>query len=64
MTQEADRAIQRSPVNTIQDRGNDLPVLSELHHALEALRSDGTETVIDIKSLPLGIQREGKKHLR
>lgn len=37
-----------------QDRGNDLPVLHEIYHALEALRLQGVETTIDIYSLPFG----------
>lgn len=41
-----------------QDRGNDLPVLHELHHALTALQLHGTESAIDISSLPFGAEDE------
>lgn len=37
-----------------EDRGNDLPVLNELRHALTALLERGEATVIDTKSLPFG----------
>lgn len=58
MNQEADPDNLRPSDNKIQDRGNDLPVLNELHHALEVLRLHGTEAVIDIKSLPFGASDE------
>jgi len=53
MTAEAGNPSQH-PGISLQDRGNDLPVLHELCHALTALHLEGTETVIDIKSLPFG----------
>jgi hydrogenase-1 operon protein HyaF len=34
--------------------GNVLPLLHEIRHALLALLQDGQETVIDLRSLPLG----------
>ena len=37
-----------------KDRGNDLPVLNELLHALNELLSHGKQTTIDIQSLPFG----------
>ena len=45
------------------DRGNDLPVLLELYHALTALHSKGKEAVIDIKSLPFGTSDERRLEL-
>lgn len=37
-----------------KDRGNDLPVLNELLHALNELLTHGKQTTIDINSLPFG----------
>jgi hydrogenase-1 operon protein HyaF len=51
---EAAEQVPRPAVYCRQDRGNDQPVLSELHHALDELLLHGKETIIDIKSLPFG----------
>ena len=53
MTRETEQ-VQQPGMSLGQDRGNDRPVLTELHHALETLKLHGKETVIDIKSLPFG----------
>ena len=34
--------------------GNVIPLLHEIRHALQALLDDGRETVIDLRSIPLG----------
>lgn len=36
------------------DTGNVLPLLHEIRHALRALLADGKETIIDLRSIPLG----------
>ena len=46
--------IKPEPVQCGIDRGNDLPVLNELLHALDELLDHGKRTTIDIKSLPFG----------
>ena len=49
-----DGLARQSAIGFERDRGNDLPVLHELHHALAALLLHGTESVVDLKSLPFG----------
>jgi len=34
--------------------GNVIPLLNEIRHAVQALLDDGQETVIDLRSIPLG----------
>ena len=46
--------IKPEPALCGKDRGNDLPVLNELLHALNELLVHGKQTTIDIKSLPFG----------
>ena len=36
------------------DTGNVIPLLHEIRHALQALLEEGQETVIDLRSIPLG----------
>jgi hydrogenase-1 operon protein HyaF len=40
-------------------RESAMPILHEVRHALERLLADGEETVIDLRSLPLGEAGEG-----
>lgn len=41
-------------------RGNALPLLNEIRHALEQLLSSGETTVIDLGALPMGPQDEAE----
>ncbi|MDJ0957211.1 MAG: hydrogenase expression/formation C-terminal domain-containing protein [Arenicellales bacterium] len=49
-----DDSIEIEPTPCAKDRGNDLPVLNEILHALNELLTHDRQTVIDIKSLPFG----------
>jgi HupH hydrogenase expression protein, C-terminal conserved region len=40
--------------------GNVMPLLHEIRHALQALLDDGQETVIDLRSIPLGPGEEAR----
>jgi hydrogenase-1 operon protein HyaF len=42
------------------ERGNALPLLNEIRHALERLLASGETTVIDLGALPMGQQDEAE----
>lgn len=42
------------------ERGNALPLLNEIRHALERLLASGETTVIDLGALPMGPQDEAE----
>jgi hydrogenase-1 operon protein HyaF len=46
--------VESGPVVEPELRGNTLPLLHEIRHALARLIEDGEPTVIDVQSLPMG----------
>ncbi len=44
--------------------GNVVPLLHEIRHALQALLDDGKETIIDLRSIPLGPGEEARIEAR
>lgn len=49
-----------SPEPGTVETGNVTPLLHEIRHALQALLESGNETVIDLRSLPLGPGEEAR----